>query len=452
MRILVVDGNSIVNRAFYGIRPLTNKDGQFTHAIYGFLNMLNKIERDENPDAVAIAFDLKAPTFRHKAYDGYKANRKGMPPELASQMPVLKELLTLLGYKLVTCEGFEADDILGTFADACEHNSDECVIATGDRDSLQLVSDETVVHLCTNKGDLRYTPEKIMEEYGVTPSGLIEIKAIQGDSSDNIPGVAGIGPKGAGDLIKRFKTVEEVYENIDSPEIKDGVRKKLIASKDNAILSRMLGEIVRNVPIDTDVSRYKVVCEDVCEGQISCERSVENILECDLAVFFCKRIISFLFHKNACGVACDPVGELNSSDALSGEHKPPCFRTGCVNVGFVVALGHIGQNLARGDPADGNADGFSAYGHAAAVKVLGDNVHPVVGRIRAEFGGGCNFDIDRAVSFHGEREGFDICERSRRRIVLVNIELLPYLVGLYLVVESLQLFYSLVIGINLLAA
>ncbi len=126
MRILVVDGNSIVNRAFYGIRPLTNKDGQFTHAIYGFLNMLNKIERDENPDAVAIAFDLKAPTFRHKAYDGYKANRKGMPPELASQMPVLKELLTLLGYKLVTCEGFEADDILGTFADACEHNSDVC--------------------------------------------------------------------------------------------------------------------------------------------------------------------------------------------------------------------------------------------------------------------------------------------------------------------------------------
>ena len=211
---------------------------------------------------MAIAFDLKAPTFRHKAYDGYKANRKGMPPELASQMPVLKELLTLLGYKLVTCEGFEADDILGTFADACEHNSDECVIATGDRDSLQLVSDETVVHLCTNKGDLRYTPEKIMEEYGVTPAGLIEIKAIQGDSSDNIPGVAGIGPKGAGDLIKRFKTVEEVYENIDSPEIKVGVRKKLIASKDNALLSRMLGEIVRNVPIDTDVSRYKVVCEE----------------------------------------------------------------------------------------------------------------------------------------------------------------------------------------------
>ena len=262
MRILVVDGNSIVNRAFYGIRPLTNKDGQFTHAIYGFLNMLGKIERDENPDAVAIAFDLKVPTFRHKAYDGYKANRKGMPPELASQMPLLKELLTLLGYKLVTCEGYEADDILGTFANACEHNSDECVVATGDRDSLQLASEETVVHLCTNKGDLRYTPEKIMEEYGVTPSELIEIKAIQGDTSDNIPGVAGIGPKGAGDLIQRYHSVQYIYDHIDELEIKDGIRKKLIASRDNAMLSRMLGEIYREVPIDTDVSRYRVECKE----------------------------------------------------------------------------------------------------------------------------------------------------------------------------------------------
>ena len=262
MRILVVDGNSIVNRAFYGIRPLTNKDGQFTHAIYGFLTMLGKIEREEAPDAVAIAFDLKAPTFRHKAYDGYKANRKGMPPELASQMPVLKELLGLLGYKLVTCEGYEADDILGTFAGACERNDDVCVIATGDRDSLQLVSDETVVHLCTNKGDIRYTPEKIMEDYGVTPAELIEIKAIQGDSSDNIPGVAGIGPKGAGDLIQKYHSVRYIYENLDELDIKDGVRKKLIASKDNALLSRMLGEIVRNVPVDTDPSHYIVKPED----------------------------------------------------------------------------------------------------------------------------------------------------------------------------------------------
>ncbi len=262
MRILVVDGNSIVNRAFYGIRPLTNKDGQFTHAIYGFLTMLNKIQNEEKPDAVAIAFDLKAPTFRHKAYDLYKANRKGMPPELASQMPPLKELLGLLGYKIVTCEGYEADDILGTFASACDKSGDECVIATGDRDSLQLASDNTTIHLCTNKQDIRYTPDKIMEDYGVPPAGLIEIKAIQGDTSDNIPGVAGIGPKGAGDLIQRYNTVEYIYDHLDELDIKDGVRKKLIASKDNALISRMLGEICRTAPVDTNIADYTVIIED----------------------------------------------------------------------------------------------------------------------------------------------------------------------------------------------
>lgn len=258
MRLLVIDGNSIVNRAFYGIRPLTTKDGQFTNAIYGFLTMLAKIKNEENPDAVAIAFDLKTPTFRHKAYSGYKATRKGMPEELVSQMSPLKELLTLLGYKLVTCEGYEADDILGTFARVCEEDGNECVIATGDRDSLQLVSNLTTVHLCTNKQDISYTPEKIMEEYGVTPTELIEIKAIQGDSSDNIPGVAGIGPKGAGDLIKRFHSVEYIYEHIDEIDIKDGVRNKLKTSKDNALLSRMLGEICRTAPVNTDIEHYKV--------------------------------------------------------------------------------------------------------------------------------------------------------------------------------------------------
>ena len=273
MRLLVVDGNSIVNRAFYGIRPLTNKEGQYTQAIYGFLTMLKKIEKEENPDAAAIAFDLKAPTFRHKAYSGYKATRKGMPPELASQMPPLKELLGLLGYKIVTCEGYEADDILGTFPAACEKSGDECVIATGDRDSLQLVSDKTHVHLCTNRDDILYTPEKIMEDYGVTPAELIEVKAIQGDSSDNIPGVAGIGPKGAGDLIKRYHTVDYIYEHLDELDIKEGVRKKLAASKDNAILSRMLGEIVKDAPINTDVEYYKVEIKD----RVACSRYMARL-------------------------------------------------------------------------------------------------------------------------------------------------------------------------------
>ncbi len=262
MRLLVIDGNSILNRAFYGIRPLTTKDGQFTNAIYGFLTMLLKLQNTEKPDAVAIAFDLKTPTFRHKAYAGYKANRKGMPEELASQLPILKELLAHMGYRIVTCEGYEADDILGTLAAACEAGVNECVLATGDRDSLQLVSEKTSVHLCTNKDDIIYTPEKIMEDYGVTPAELIEIKAIQGDSSDNIPGVEGIGPKGAGDLIQKYHTVEYIYEHIDELEIKDGVRNKLKNSKENALLSRMLGEICRTAPVNNNVEDYIVICEN----------------------------------------------------------------------------------------------------------------------------------------------------------------------------------------------
>ena len=259
MKLLVVDGNSILNRAFYGIRPLTTKDGMFTNAIYGFLTMLEKIKADTNPDRVAIAFDLKAKTFRHKAYALYKANRKGMPEELHMQLQPLKDLLTALGYKIVTCEGYEADDILGTLAKSCENNNDDCVIATGDRDSLQLVSDKVSVRLAKNlNGTMIYTPDTVKEEYGVTPKELIEIKAIQGDTSDNIPGVAGIGPKGATDLIQKFKTVEYIYEHIDEIDIKENMRKKLIDSKENALISRMLGEICLSAPVDTNLDSYVV--------------------------------------------------------------------------------------------------------------------------------------------------------------------------------------------------
>ncbi len=266
MRLLAVDGNSILNRAYYGIRPLTTKDGQFTHAIYGFLTMLEKIKADTTPDSVAIAFDLRAPTFRHKAYTLYKANRKGMPEELAQQVEPLKELLTLLGYKLVSLEGYEADDILGTFAASCERAGNECVIATGDRDSLQLVSDKVTVRLAATKQGsptaVLYDTAKVLEDYCVEPRNLIDIKALQGDSSDNIPGVAGIGPKGATDLIVKFGSLQGVYDNIDSPEIKDSVRKKLTADRENAYLSLMLGEICREVPIDTNPENYKVEMKD----------------------------------------------------------------------------------------------------------------------------------------------------------------------------------------------
>ena len=261
MKLLVLDGNSIVNRAFYGIKQLTTRDGRYTNGIYGFINILIKLKEDIKPDGVAIAFDLKAPTFRHKMYDGYKANRKGMPAELAEQMPVLKELLSAMGYKIVELTGYEADDILGTLSKVCCEGGNECFIATGDRDSLQLVNDKvTVVLASTRMGGseyIYYTPEKVEEKYGVEPRKLIDIKAIQGDSSDNIPGVAGIGEKGARDLISRFGSVDYIYNNLENIDIKDGIRKKLEQSRDMAFLSKELGTINLCVPIDTDIDSYK---------------------------------------------------------------------------------------------------------------------------------------------------------------------------------------------------
>ena len=279
MTFLAVDGNSIVNRAFYGIKLLTTKDGQYTNAIYGFLTMLDKIKETVQPDCACIAFDLKAPTFRHKAYSEYKAGRKGMPEELASQMPVLKELLTVLGYKLAECEGFEADDILGTLAEECDKAGVKCVIATGDRDSLQLISDNVTVRLASTKmgkpeAEL-YDTEKIKEKYGVTPVQMIELKAIQGDSSDNIPGVPGIGEKGAQDLIQRFGNIEHIYENIDTIDVKPGIRKKLIAGKDSAFMSKMLGTISREAPIERDLSAYKI-------GEINAETAVRKLAALEL--------------------------------------------------------------------------------------------------------------------------------------------------------------------------
>ncbi|MBQ6498702.1 MAG: DNA polymerase I, partial [Ruminococcus sp.] len=258
MKLLVVDGNSILNRAFYGIKPLTTKDGMFTNAIYGFLTMFERMKADVQPDAVAIAFDLKTKTFRHKAYDQYKANRKGMPEELHMQMAPLKELLGYLGYRIVTCEGYEADDILGTLSKKCADTGNTCVIATGDRNSLQLVNDSVSVRLAKNlNGTMMYTPEIVKEEYGVEPKKLIEVKAIQGDSSDNIPGVAGIGPKGATELISKYGDIDYIYEHLDELDIKPGMRAKLEKSKDDCYMSRMLGEICLTAPVDTDLDGYK---------------------------------------------------------------------------------------------------------------------------------------------------------------------------------------------------
>ena len=259
MKLLVLDGNSIINRAFYGIKLLTTKDGRYTNAIYGFMNIFYKLCDEFHPDSVAFAFDLKAPTFRHKMYDEYKAGRKPMPPELAEQMPVLKDLLRALGYKIVTKEGYEADDILGTFAFSCK-DGDECYIATGDRDSLQLVGDNVKVLLASTKMGRPetniYDVKRIKDDYGVTPHQLIDIKALMGDSSDNIPGVSGVGQKTAQSLISELGSIQNIYDNIDTIDIRETLRNKLKNDKDSAFMSYKLGEICKSVPIETDYSFY----------------------------------------------------------------------------------------------------------------------------------------------------------------------------------------------------
>lgn len=256
MKLLVIDGNSIINRAYYGIKLLSTKDGVYTNAVFGFLNMMKRFEDMCSPDAVAVAFDVHAPTFRHKMYDAYKAGRHAMPDELRSQMPIVKNLLHLLGIKTIECEGWEADDILGTLAAHCREDGNECFIATGDRDSLQLAHGGVKVLLAKTKSTDVMDEQAIAVEYGVTPQQLIQVKALQGDSSDNIPGVTKVGPKTALDLIARFKTLDGVYDNIDDESIKKGTRTHLIEDKEQAYLSLKLGTIRTDAPIDTDINSY----------------------------------------------------------------------------------------------------------------------------------------------------------------------------------------------------
>lgn len=256
MKLLAIDGNSILNRAFYGIKLLSNKNGVFTNAIFGFMNIYLKNYADVQPDAVAVAFDLRSPTFRHKAAAYYKANRKGMPEELAQQLPIVKELLRLMGIKVVECEGYEADDVLGTLSKSCSNKGAQCYVLTGDRDSLQLIDENVTVLLATNKETIRYTPDRFREDYGFEPIKLIDLKALMGDSSDNIPGVAGIGEKTASALIKEFGSLEELYEKYEDSGLTKGVKTKLTNGADSAKESKWLATIVRDAPIDSTPENY----------------------------------------------------------------------------------------------------------------------------------------------------------------------------------------------------
>lgn len=260
MKLLTIDGNSVLNRAFYGIKLLTTKGGIYTNGIYGFLSILLRVLEETVPDRVAVAFDKKGPTFRHQQFDGYKAGRKGMPPELAGQLPVLKELLADLGYAVVECEGYEADDILGTLSRACQQQGGQCVIATGDRDALQLVTEQVQVRLATTKmgrpESTLYDVAAILEKYTVLPEQLIDVKALMGDSSDNIPGVAGIGEKTALALIRDFHDLDNLYAHLDDPAIRPAVRQKLEKDRETAYMSRDLARIRLDAPVPTKMDAY----------------------------------------------------------------------------------------------------------------------------------------------------------------------------------------------------
>ena len=261
---LIIDGNSILNRAFYGnLRPLTTKEGIPTNAIYTMLNMIKKHLDAIKPDYVMVAWDLKAKTFRHKACDFYKANRKGMPEELAMQLPYAKECLSLLGLKLMELEGYEADDLIGT-ASRFEHDSDvHSYVLTGDRDSLQLINDSTSVILTKTKEDVVYDTEKFVADYGVTPTQYIDVKAIMGDSSDNIPGVSGIGEKGAFKLISEFGSLDKLYEEYASSSLSAGMKAKLENGREMAFTSKFLATIVCDAPITNDIEKYRYNGADV---------------------------------------------------------------------------------------------------------------------------------------------------------------------------------------------
>ena len=259
MKLLAIDGNSIMNRAFYGIKALSNKKGVFTNAVTGFMNIYLKVVADIMPDGCAVAFDLREPTFRHKANAQYKANRHGMPDELAMQMPLIKELLKGLGVHVLECPGFEADDILGTLASLCG-DGDEGYILTGDKDSLQLINENVTVMLHTTKELIRCTPEKFGEMYdGLVPRQIIDLKGLMGDSSDNISGVKGIGEKTAMGLIKEYHSVEELYDKLGRGEViaTKSVLTKLEAGEAEAKESRWLATIVTDAPVERELQSYK---------------------------------------------------------------------------------------------------------------------------------------------------------------------------------------------------
>ena len=268
-RLVLIDGNSIMNRAFYGImgsKMLTTSDGTYTNAVYGFLTILFKIEEDLNPDYIAVAFDLKGPTKRHEMYEGYKANRHGMPDELAVQMPIIKNVLKSMNIKILEKQGYEGDDILGTISNRAEEQGIDATILSGERDTFQLASNKVTIRIPRTKmgktENEDYDEDRIIDEYGIEPKGLIEVKGLMGDSSDNIPGIPGVGEKTALSLIKKYGTIDNLYKEVENNpnllDIRGKLKEKIIANKELAYLSKKLGKIDTEVPVEEQIEDLKL--------------------------------------------------------------------------------------------------------------------------------------------------------------------------------------------------
>lgn len=313
-KLLIVDGNSILNRAFYGIRPLSTKDGIPTNAIYGMITILKRHLDNLKPDYAVVAFDLRAKTFRHLAHDFYKANRKPMPEELALQLPYAKEAVRALGFNVVELEGYEADDVIGTVSRIAMNDLDiHSYILTGDRDSLQLINANCSVILVKTKEDILYDTEKFKEDFGVTPSQFIDVKAIMGDSSDNIPGIAGIGEKGAFKLIADFGSLDEIYQNYADAKISDGLKSKIENGKEMAYISKFLATIVCDAPIGKDIIDFEY-------------RGIDDEFASDL---FLKLEFESLLKKF--NIVFDPSKRQKATSAVSKEQIKDAFPIGVLD-------------------------------------------------------------------------------------------------------------------------
>ena len=344
-KLLIIDGNSILNRAYYGIRPLTTKEGLYTHAVYGMTNIVNKHLEALKPEYAAVAFDLRAPTFRHIQYESYKANRKGMPEELAVQLPYAKDMMRALGIRVLELEGYEADDILGTLSAMAGEAGIESYILTGDRDSLQLIDKNTSVVLVKTNADLKYDEAAFFAEYGIAPRQFVDVKALMGDASDNIPGVAGIGEKTALKLICDFGSLEKIYENLDAPGISQALKTKLENGRESAFLSRELARIERRAPIDcgADGCRYN------------------GILRPELYALACKLEFSGLIKKYGLETEGAATPAAVQVQQLTQEMPPAPAKTdfGSVRRVYTSDVAHLEEFADKGKPYSLAADGGS---------------------------------------------------------------------------------------------